>query len=65
MRNWPCSSFFKYAVILALCQIVGSLARHAGQPQVVAEMITGVLLGPSLFDFFVPACFTVCSRRNQ
>lgn len=40
--------FLQLAVVLGACRVVGLLARRAGQPQVVAEMITGVLLGPSL-----------------
>lgn len=46
--------FFQIAVILAFCQLVGVAARYAGQPQVVAEMIAGVLLGPSLLGLFWP-----------
>lgn len=46
--------FFQIAVILTVCQIVGWVARYAGQPQVVAEMIAGVLLGPSLVGLFFP-----------
>ena len=42
------------AVILAVCRIVGLLAKKIGQPQVVAEMIAGVLLGPSLFGLVWP-----------
>ncbi len=34
--------------------MVGWIARHLGQPAVVGEMIAGVLLGPSLFGFFLP-----------
>jgi Kef-type K+ transport system membrane component KefB len=49
--------FFQIAVILAICQLVGVLAKRAGQPQVVAEMIAGVLLGPSLFGLFCPELF--------
>ncbi len=49
--------FFQIALILAFCQIVGRIAEHLGQPQVVAEMIAGVLLGPSLFGFFWPELF--------
>jgi Kef-type K+ transport system membrane component KefB len=49
---------FQIAVILTLCQAVGVLARRAGQPQVVAEMIAGVLLGPSLLGLFWPGVFT-------
>ncbi len=50
--------FFQIAVILAFCQVVGRVAKHLGQPQVVAEMIAGVLLGPSLFGLFWPELFT-------
>ncbi len=46
--------FLQIAVILAACRIVGRLVRPFGQPQVVAEMITGVLLGPSLFGLLAP-----------
>ena len=46
--------FFQVAVILAFCQIVGRIAQRLGQPQVVAEMIAGVLLGPSLFGLLWP-----------
>ena len=46
--------FFQIAVILGFCQLVGLPARRAGQPQVVAEMIAGVLLGPSLLGLFWP-----------
>jgi Kef-type K+ transport system membrane component KefB len=44
--------FLQLAVVLGACRIVGILARRVGQPQVVAEMITGVLLGPSLLGLF-------------
>lgn len=46
--------FLQLAVILAACRLVGRLVRPLGQPQVVAEMITGVLLGPSLFGLLAP-----------
>ena len=46
--------FFQIAVILIACQLVGMIAKRMGQPQVVAEMVTGVLLGPSLFGLFLP-----------
>lgn len=46
--------FLQMAVILGACRIVGGLARRFGQPQVVGEMIAGVLLGPSLFGLFFP-----------
>ena len=46
--------FLQLAVILVLCRIVGLIAARFGQPQVVAEMIAGVLLGPSLFGLLWP-----------
>jgi Kef-type K+ transport system membrane component KefB len=46
--------FLQMFVILAVCRVVGALARRIGQPQVVGEMIAGVLLGPSLFGLFLP-----------
>ncbi|MES2507507.1 MAG: cation:proton antiporter [Verrucomicrobiota bacterium] len=46
--------FLQIAVILLACRIVGMIAARFGQPQVVAEMITGVMLGPSLFGVLAP-----------
>jgi Kef-type K+ transport system membrane component KefB len=45
---------FQLAFILAVCRIVGLVARRIGQPQVVGEMIAGVLMGPSLFGLLLP-----------
>jgi Kef-type K+ transport system membrane component KefB len=46
--------FLQIAVILLVCRVVGAMARWFGQPQVVAEMIAGVCLGPSLLGLFFP-----------
>ncbi|MGF6526971.1 cation:proton antiporter [Variovorax sp. PvP013] len=46
--------FLQAAVIIGACQLVGRLAQKLGQPQVVGEMIAGVLLGPSLFGLLLP-----------
>ena len=46
--------FLQLAVILLFCRLVGAIAAKFGQPQVVAEMIAGVLLGPSLFGLIWP-----------
>ena len=46
--------FLQMFFILAACRGVGWLARRIGQPQVVGEMIAGVLLGPSLFGLLLP-----------
>ncbi|MEP6662783.1 MAG: cation:proton antiporter, partial [Verrucomicrobiota bacterium] len=50
--------FFQIAIILAVCQVVGLIGKRLGQPQVVAEMIAGVFLGPSLLGLFFPGFFT-------
>lgn len=47
--------FIQLAVIVATCRVVGWLARkYLGQPQVVGEMIAGVVLGPSLLGLLFP-----------
>lgn len=46
--------FLQLTVILAVCRLVGVAARWIGQPQVVGEMIAGVLLGPSLLGLLAP-----------
>ncbi|MCA1592679.1 MAG: cation:proton antiporter [Acidobacteria bacterium] len=46
--------FLQLTFILAVCRVVGMLAKRIGQPQVVAEMIAGVLMGPSLFGLLLP-----------
>ncbi len=47
--------FVQLAVILGTCRVVGLLVRRFGQPQVVGEMIAGVILGPSLFGLYFPS----------
>ena len=56
MNNLHLAVFFflQIAVILLFCRVVGAIAVRLGQPQVVAEMIAGVLLGPSLFGLLLP-----------
>lgn len=46
--------FLQLTALLAACRLVGWSARLIGQPQVVGEMIAGVLLGPSLFGLLAP-----------
>ena len=46
--------FLQIATILAACRIVGWLGKLLGQPQVVCEMVTGALLGPSLLGTLAP-----------
>ena len=47
--------FLQLAVILLACRLVGWLGQKLlGQPQVVGEMIAGVILGPSLLGLLFP-----------
>lgn len=50
--------FFQIAVILVVCQLLGQVGQRLGQPQVVAEMVAGILLGPSLLGLVWPELFT-------
>ena len=52
--NLAVQFFLQIAVILVVCRLVGAVAVRFGQPQVVAEMVAGVLLGPSLFGLLWP-----------
>lgn len=58
--------FLQMAVILFACRLVGWMAKKIGQPQVVGEMIAGVLIGPSLLGYVWPdstrLIFTMESR---
>jgi Kef-type K+ transport system membrane component KefB len=51
-----CTAFLlELAIIVAVSRGVGGCAkRWLGQPQVVGEMIAGVILGPSLFGLIAP-----------
>lgn len=46
--------FLQLTVILAACRLAGIVAQRLGQPQVVGEMIAGVVLGPSLLGRIAP-----------
>ncbi|MFA7345456.1 MAG: cation:proton antiporter [Terrimicrobiaceae bacterium] len=46
--------FLQLAAILGFCRMVGWLAARLGQPQVVGEMVAGVVLGPSVFGALAP-----------
>jgi Kef-type K+ transport system membrane component KefB len=46
--------FLVIAVVIGACKLVGLVARRLGQAQVIAEMVTGFLLGPSLLGWVAP-----------
>jgi Kef-type K+ transport system membrane component KefB/nucleotide-binding universal stress UspA family protein len=41
-------------LILALSRLIGLLFQRMNQPQVVGEMLAGIMLGPSLFGWLAP-----------
>lgn len=47
--------FIQLAVTLVCCWSLGAILRRLGQPQVVADMVAGFLLGPALLGFLLPA----------
>jgi len=49
--------FLQVACILAACRVVGWVASRVGQPRVVAEMVTGFLLGPSFLGWAAPPVY--------
>jgi Kef-type K+ transport system membrane component KefB len=54
-RFGPLHFFLQLAVILLACRVVGWLGqKFLAQPQVVGEMIAGVVLGPSLLGLLFP-----------
>ena len=57
--------FLQMAIILLACRLVGMFAKRIGQPQVVGEMIAGVLLGPSLLGFLWPASTEVIFTKES
>ncbi|MFD2256361.1 cation:proton antiporter [Luteolibacter algae] len=67
MQSNAAAFFLQMAVILIACRFIGWLGKKIGQPQVVGEMIAGVLLGPSLLGHFFPemsaALFTQKTRE--
>ena len=44
-------------LIVIVTRLCGGLARKAGQPAVIGEMIAGILLGPSLIGWLWPGVF--------
>lgn len=47
----------QFALLLGLARALGDVARRLGQPQVIGELLAGVVLGPSLLGGVVPEAF--------
>src|SRR5215208_2604551 len=46
-------------IILVLTRLIGRSLRRVGQPFVVGEMISGLLLGPSVLGLLAPQLYTI------
>jgi Kef-type K+ transport system membrane component KefB len=44
-------------VVLAVAKLFGYLFKKIGQQSVIGEIVAGIMLGPSLFGFFMPGTF--------
>jgi Kef-type K+ transport system membrane component KefB/nucleotide-binding universal stress UspA family protein len=49
--------FLQVTLIVALGRLVGLLMARVGQPQVIGEMIAGIVLGPSLLGWVAPGVY--------
>lgn len=47
------------AIILAVARLLGAALRRFGQPQVVGEMLAGIVLGPSLLGWVAPGAYAL------
>lgn len=55
----PLSRFIAQAVfIIATARVLGFLLRRVGQPMVIAEVVAGIVLGPSLLGWLWPGVFS-------
>ena len=55
LQHSPLSRFIVQAVlIVSVARVLGFLLRRIGQPMVIAEVIAGIVLGPSLLGWLWP-----------
>ena len=47
------------AIILAVARLLGALLRWLGQPQVVGEMLAGIVLGRSVLGWIAPGAYAL------
>ena len=52
-------------LILIAARLVGYLFRRVNQPQVVGEMVAGILIGPSFLGSYAPGVFTTLFPANS
>ncbi len=62
----PLSRFIlQLILILIASQVLGRLLQYLKQPQVVGEILAGILLGPSLFGIIAPETFQFIFEKNS
>lgn len=47
----------EFALLLAVARILGEIGRRLKQPQVIGELLTGVVIGPSMLGSLFPAMY--------
>ncbi|AWI76513.1 sodium:proton antiporter [Parazoarcus communis] len=55
-------TLMQLAVIILVARAGGEIALRLGQSSVVGEIVTGILLGPSLFGWLAPGLFDIVFR---
>lgn len=48
------SVLIQLILIVLAARLAGNVARRVGQPRAVGEIVAGLMLGPSLFGYFMP-----------
>lgn len=65
LQHSPLSRFIVQAVlIVAISRVLGFLLRRIGQPMVIAEIVSGIVLGPSLLGWLWPDLWQVLFPAN-
>lgn len=62
----PLTRFFAQAVaIIVVSRVLGLLLRRIGQPQVIAEVLAGIVLGPSLLGAVAPGALETLFAKQS
>ena len=56
-QNPPILLICQLTVIIVVARLFGQVARYLGQSAVVAEIVAGIVLGPSVLQIVAPAAF--------
>jgi Kef-type K+ transport system membrane component KefB len=58
------SVLMQLIVIVLAARLAGNAAQHIGQPRAVGEIVAGLMLGPSLFGYFLPEVSAVLFAKE-